>query len=268
MLYAGLAGRLTWRPTIWHVRVADPEPVLDRVLFSLAQTVIVNSRAVARRFAWGDAAKIHCIHNGVDLSRFAPRPPSPQLRKSLGIPDSARVVVSIGRFAPYKGYRFLLEAARAVESALSGVHWVLVGDGEQREELEARCRSLGLSHQMRFTGWRDDVADILALATVFVLPSLGEHFGRVIIEAMAMEKAVVATDAGGVPEIVLHDECGLLVPPGNPQAMAEALVALIRDRDRANRLGYAARKRVEAHFGMAQHVEAVNAVYTQMVGAP
>jgi len=264
MLYAGLAGRLTGRPVIWHVRVADPEPVLDRLLLVLSHAAIVNSHAVACRFAWARADKIHCIHNGVDLSRFRPSPPPERLRASLGIPPQTPVVGSVGRFVPYKGYGVLLKAARAVEDVLPGVHWLLVGDGEQRVELEAQCHDLGLNERVHFTGWRDDVPDMLALCDVFALPSLAEHFGRVLIEAMAMERPVVATGAGGVPEIVAHDQCGLLVPPGDPRAMAEALLVLLRDPARATRLGHAARQRAEAHFGIERHVEAVAAVYAKV----
>ncbi len=267
MWYAGLAGRLAHRPAIWHVRVADAEPVPDRILAALSTAIVVNSHAVGRRFDWARAGKVHCVHNGVDLGRFGPRPPLETLRMSLGIPDGAPVVGSVGRFVPYKGYRFLLDAARAVEDALPGVHWLLVGDGEQRQELEAQSRRLGLGERVRFTGWRDDVPDLLALCTVFALPSLAEHFGRVLIEAMAMERPIVATGAGGVPEIVAHDQCGVLVPPGDPPAMAEALLALLRDSARAARLGHAARQRAETHFGIARHAEAVARVYSTVVNA-
>lgn len=267
MLYAGVAGRLGRRPVVWHVRVAEPEPMLDRVLCSLARAVIVNSRAVARRFPWARSDKIHCIHNGVDLRRFSPRPPLASLRMSLDIPEGAPVVGSVGRFVPYKGYPSLLEAARRVEDAVPGVYWLVVGDGEQRQELEAQSRRLGLSERVRFTGWRDDVADLLALCSLFVLPSRGEHFGRVLIEAMAMERPIVATDAGGVPEIVVHGECGLLVPPGDARAMADAVVALLRDPARALRLGRAARERAEARFDIARHVDAVETVYAGVVSA-
>jgi glycosyltransferase involved in cell wall biosynthesis len=253
MLYAGPVGRITGRPVIWHVRIADPEPFLDRALLWWADAVMVNSGAVARRFSWASAEKIHCNHNGVDLHRFSPRPTSASLRTSLGIPEQAPVVVSVGRFVPFKGYPFLLQAARTVEDVLPGVHWLLVGDGEQREELEAQCRELGLNPRVRFTGWRDDVPELLALCTVFVLPSLAEHFGRVLIEAMAMGKAVVATDAGGVPEIVRNGVTGILVPPGDPAAMATALANLLQEPTRAGIMGTAGRERAVAHFSVAAH---------------
>ena len=114
MLYAGPVGRITGRPVIWHVRIAEPEPFLDRALLWLADAVVVNSGAVARRFSWAPAEKIHCIHNGVDFRQFSPRPPSASLRTSLGIPEQAPVVGSVGRFVPFKGYPVLLQAARTV----------------------------------------------------------------------------------------------------------------------------------------------------------
>lgn len=266
MLYAGLAGRLTGRPTIWHVRVADPEPFLDRALASMARAIIVNSDAVARRFSWGSLRKVHRIHNGVDLSRFRPRQAPPGLRSSFDIPESARLVVSVGRFVPYKGYRYLVEAARLVEDSMPGVHWILVGDGEQRQELEARCQLLGLKAHIHFPGWREDIPEILSTCDLFVLPSLSEHFGRVVVEAMAMGKPVVATDAGGVPEIVIHGLSGLLVQPGQAAPLAEALLSLLRDPERMVRMGDAGRHRAEASFDLVRHVGAVESVYAVLMG--
>ena len=266
MAYAGLAGRCAGLPVIWHVRIADRDPFLDRLLAALARAIIVNSQAVARRFDW-TPQKVRCIPNGVDLARVTPQPASPALRASLGLPEDAPVVASVGRFVAFKGYGHLLEAARLVRQAAPAAHWLLVGDGELRGELESHCRRLGLEPRVRFTGWREDVPDLLALCDVFVLPSLGEHFGRVLIEAMAMARAVVATDAGGVPEIVVHGETGLLVPPAQPKALAEAVLSLLEDPSRAARLGEAGRRRAETSFSLARHVGAVEALYEELAGS-
>ncbi len=265
MFYAGWAGRLTGRPVIWHVRIADPDPVLDRFLTPLSRVIVVNSGAVGRRFA-RTPRKVRCIPNGVDLVRFTPREPPADLRASLGLPPGAPVVASVGRFVPYKGYRYLLEAARLVREAADDVHWILVGDGELRSELEAQCRSQGLEAWVRFTGWREDIPEILAMADLFVLPSLGEHFGRVLIEAMAMGKAVVATDAGGVPEIVVHGETGLLVSPAQPRPLADAVLSLVNDPAWARRLGQAGRLRAEAEFSLSRHVKSVETLYAELLG--
>jgi glycosyltransferase involved in cell wall biosynthesis len=265
MAYAGLAGWWAGLPVIWHVRVADRDLFLDRPLAALARAIIVNSRAVARRLDWAPL-KVRCIPNGVDLTRVSPRQASPALRASLGLPEGAPVVASVGRFVAFKGYSHLLEAAHLVHQSVPAAHWLLVGDGELRGKLESHCRRLGLEPWVRFTGWREDVPDLLALCDVFVLPSLGEHFGRVLIEAMAMARAVVATDAGGVPEIVIHGETGLLVPPGEPKSLAEAVLGLLEDPARAARLGAAGRRRAEGSFSLTRHVAAVEALYAELAG--
>lgn len=266
MCYAGLAGRLARRPVLWHVRVADSDGLLDRLLLRLAGAVIVNSNAVGRRFAWAPLGKVRCIHNGVDLARFSPRQPSPQLRASFGLPVRGAVVVSIGRFVAFKGYAHLLEAAALVRAARPDVHWLLVGDGELRADLEAQSRRLGLTTEVHFLGWREDVPDLLALGDLLVLPSLGEHFGRVLIEAMAMARPVVATDAGGVAEVVAHGETGLLVPPADPKALAEAVLSLLEDPGRGARLGAAGRRRAEREFSLRRHADAVERLYEEVLG--
>jgi len=265
MAYAGVAGRLAARPTIWHVRVADSDGLVDRALCAVATAVIATSRAVARRFAWAPA-KVRLVPNGVDLKRFAPRPPSSALRASLGVPSSAPVVLSIGRHVPEKGNRHLVDAAALVERSRPGVHWVLVGDGELRSELEAQARRLSLASRLHFTGWRDDVADVLALADVFVLPSESEGFGRVLVEAMAMSRPIVATEVGGVPDIVLAGETGLLVRPADPLGLADAVRALLDDPARAARLGAAGRARAESTFSLGAHVDGVERVYDEVLG--
>jgi glycosyltransferase involved in cell wall biosynthesis len=263
MFYAGLAGRLGGQSVIWHVRVSDQDYLFDRFLAKLARLIIVNSQAVGKRFAWALPLKIRCVYNGVDVSKFRPHAPPDHLRQSLGLPNCGPVVASVGRFVPFKGYQYLLEAARLVHHVIPECHWVLVGDGELRGELEQGCRLLGMDKYVHFTGWREDVADILALCDLFVLPSLGEHFGRVLIEAMAMAKAVIATSTGGVPEIVLDRETGFLVPPAKAEPLAQAVLSLLNNPQWAVALGLAGRHRAEAQFSITRHVEAVESLYRE-----
>ncbi len=167
---------------------------------------------------------------------------------------------------PEKGYRHLLDGAALLERTKPGVHWILVGDGELRSELEAQARRLGLASHVHFTGWRDDVAELLTLADVFVLPSESEGFGRVLVEAMAMGCPVVATNVGGIPDIVLDGETGLLVEPANPVAFAHAVRTLLDEPTRAARLGAAGRARAESTFSLGAHVDAVERVYDEVLG--
>ncbi len=264
MFYAGIAGRLLHRPVVWHVRVADGDGLLDRLLMRLASAVVVNSQAVGRRFDWAPSGEVRCIHNGVDLARFTPRPPEAGYRRALGLPEGGPVVTSIGRFVPYKGYTHLIEAAALVARARPEAHWLLVGDGEQRGELERRSRALGMDGKIHFMGWREDIPEILAASDVFVMPSLAEHFGRVLIEAMAMGKPVVATAAGGTPEIVLDGETGLLVPPGQAAPLAAAVLSVLGDPALAERLGAAGRRRAVADFSLTRHAAALAALYEEL----
>jgi glycosyltransferase involved in cell wall biosynthesis len=265
MFYSGLAGRSMGRPALWHVRIAESDGVADQALYALATGVIATSRAVARRFRPG-APKVRVIPNGVDLARFTPRPPSRSLGASLGIPPSAPLALSIGRLVAEKGHRHLLEAAAQVERTKPGVHWLLVGAGELEHTLRAQARRLGLEAQVHFAGWRDDIPDMLALCDIFVLPSESEGFGRVLVEAMAMAKVVVAATVGGVPEIVLDGETGILVPSAAPALLADAVRSLLVDPARAARLGAAGRARAESTFSLAAHVGGVERVYAEFLG--
>lgn len=266
MLYAGLAGLLGRRPVLWHVRVADRDPLLDPLLAALARRIVVNSQAVAGRFHGAAAARVRCVYNGVNLNEFSPRPPRPGLRQAVGVSGQGPVIVSAGRFVAYKGYDYLIEAARLLKADRPDAEWVIAGDGELRGALESLCRRCGLAGQVHFLGWRDDLPDVLSLADVFVSPAIGEHFGRVLIEAMAMGKPVVATASGGAPEIVVNGETGVLVPPADAAALAQAVRALLADPAGRRRLGEAGRARAEAAFGLARHAEAIGAVYRECTG--
>ena len=265
MMYGGLAGRTTGRPAVWHVRIAQSDGVVDRALYALATGVIATSDAVARRFCRA-AAKVRLVPNGIDLTRFTPRAPSAGLRAALGVPPSSPVVLSIGRFVAEKGHRHLLEAAARVERTKPGVHWVLVGAGELEAPLRRQARGLGLESRVHFAGWREDVPDVLAVSDVFVLPSESEGFGRVVVEAMAMAHPVVATAVGGVPEIIRDGETGILVPPSDPAALADAVRSLLDDPVRASRLGAAGRARAESRFSLTAHIDAIEGVYTEVLG--
>ncbi|HEV8472130.1 MAG TPA: glycosyltransferase [Methylomirabilota bacterium] len=258
-LYAGLVGRWRRVPVIWHVRVGDREGWKDRLIAGLMSRVVVNSDAVGRRFPWLAPPRLRRIHNGVDVARFATTPPRVAVGRAL-------VAGAVGRFVAYKGFDDLLRAAAAVHDKHPDVRWVLVGDGPERARLEALRDSLGLQRVVTFAGWQADVAPWLASFDVFVLPSRGEHFGRVLVEAMALGKPVVATDAGGVPEIVRDGETGLLAPPADPAALAAAVARLVEDAAQRARLGEAGRRRAADEFSLERHRDALRALY-QEVGA-
>ncbi|MGE3152403.1 MAG: glycosyltransferase family 4 protein [Nitrospiraceae bacterium] len=267
MVYAALARRTTRARVIWHVRVADSDGVLDRLLAASADHIIVNSQAVGGRFHYVPQKKLACIHNGVDPADYGMVPAADRsaFRRSYGIPADVPVVVSVGRFVPYKGYRFLIQAAHRLVGRVPEIHWLLVGDGEERSGLERLSKDLGLERIVHFTGWLSRPQFALSAGDLFVLPSLGEHFGRVLLEAMAMRKAVVATNAGGVREIVKAGLTGVLVPPSDSQALAEAVQGLLANRSLADYLGINGRERVETYFTLDRHLQAVGNLYRSLL---
>jgi glycosyltransferase involved in cell wall biosynthesis len=267
MFYAGLAGRLGGPPVIWHLRILEEDRKLDWLLVRLATRAIAISEAVrARLRRWpGACGRCAVVPNGIDLAAFAPARPPGSVRESLGLCPADRVIGTVGRLVPFKGHGYLLEAFAQLRQRHPGIRLLVVGDGPERDALERQARDLGIAGDVRFTGHREDVADLLAAIEVFVLPSLAEHFGRVLLEAMAMERPVVATDAGGVPEVVAENVSGLLVPPADPAALARAVSRLLTDSALARAMGRAGRRRVEAHYNLQRHAERVEAVYAEVL---
>ncbi len=159
----------------------------------------------------------------------------------------------------------LLDAVARVQERTPAIRLLLVGDGDLRGDLEAQARSLGLSETVTFAGHRTDVPKALAVFDVFVLPSLWEGMPNVVLEAMAAGLPVVATAVGGTPEVVVDGVTGFLVPPRDPDALAEAITRLLRDPDLRRKMGQAGQKRIEQHFSIEETVRQTEALYEALL---
>ncbi|HEY7412125.1 MAG TPA: glycosyltransferase [Vicinamibacteria bacterium] len=206
------------------------------------------------------------VHNGVDLAPFARPPGAAEARARLGLPPAARVAGVVGRLEERKGHRFFLEAMARVVAADADAMGLVVGEGSQAEALRAQHGALALGDRVRLLGYRPDLAETLAAVDVFVLPSLMEGHPLAILEAMAAGKAVVATAVGGNGEAVEDGVTGVLVPPADAGALADAVGALLRDPARAARLGQEGRRRVEARFSLSAAVRANEELYLGHAG--
>lgn len=262
-LYVGLAARRFRIPVIWHVRIADRDRLLDGLLLALSARVIAISHAVGTRFGGSrHAKKVRVVYNGVEPADWTPR---------KGPPSSATgpVVLLVGRLSPDKGQATLLRAAPAVLGHIPATRFVLLGADTNGEagRLRQLALQLGVSHALEIRAWTEDPRPAFQEADVVTLPSRSEGFGRVLVEAACLAKPVVATRVGGIPEVVVDAETGLLVPPDNPSALAEALLRLLRDPDLRRRVGAAARERALTRFTARQHVEGVEAVYAELLQA-
>jgi glycosyltransferase involved in cell wall biosynthesis len=191
----------------------------------------------------------HVIELGIDLDRFTSGRPV--------LTHDRPIVGNVARLAEQKGQRYLLEAAAELPEA----RFAIVGDGELRDELERHTAELGLDENVLFTGARDDVPDLLASFAVFAFPSLFEGLCLAVIEAQAAGVPVVATPVGGIRETVVDGETGLLVPPRDPKALAQAIRRLLEDPELAARLATEAQKRARERFSRERMVERTLALY-------
>jgi len=199
------------------------------------------------------AARSTTIYNGVDLNAYAPRSSFPrntaELRSRLGISPGSQVVGIVGRVVREKGYMEFAEMAQSVSAVCRGVYFIVVGDALPSDrdgiagEFKRRIEAAGLQERFRFTGFTETVADYLRVMDIFVLPSYREGLPRSVLEAMSCELPVVATRIRGCREAVVDGETGLLAPPRDGAALAEAVVRLLRNPELARAMGAAGRAR-------------------------
>lgn len=231
-----------------------------------AQAIIAVSAEVGRVLAAGgvDRARIRVIHDGVDPGRARADPPG-AVRRELGLPPEAVVCLNAAHLTAHKDHATLLAAFRVVEAADARAYLLIAGAGELAQPLVERARELGLT-RCRFLGYRHDLAAIMAEADCFVLSSRQEGLGSVIMEAMFAGLPVVATRAGGIPELVDHERDGLLTPVGDPPALAQALLRLITDSEMRTRLSAAARSRAQQHYHFQRMAAAHAQLYDELLG--
>jgi L-malate glycosyltransferase len=204
--------------------------------------------------------RIVVVHDGIDVQRIAGIPPR-RLHEELWLPHGAPVLVNVAALVDHKGQKHLVEAMTHVRRALPDAHAVIFGEGDLRGALERQVRELHLDKHVLLPGFRQDVLSLAKTADLFVMSSLTEGLGSTLLDAMAMGLAVVGTRTGGIPEAVVDGETGVLVPPGNAKALAEAIVRLLKDEPLRRRMGDAGRQRVAAHFDVSHLVSGTLAAY-------
>jgi glycosyltransferase involved in cell wall biosynthesis len=236
--------------------------------FMCRRIVVVadNMRQDAADWLGLPLSRVEAIPNGVNTAKFQRRKNiDPVKLKGDLIGGNFPLVVSIARLFPQKGHGDLITAAGIVTSALPGVRFAFVGDGPSRPELVSAIEARGLNGTVLLLGTRNDIPDILAAADVFALSSLQEGLPVAVLEAAAAGCPVVATSVGGVPEIIEDGTTGLLVPPGDPQAMADAILAMLTEPQRARQLATAAKKLVEREYSTEAWSKKWEALYVQEV---
>jgi glycosyltransferase involved in cell wall biosynthesis len=209
------------------------------------------------------AAPVRLIYNGVDLSRYDHTEPCCTLPEEYGMEPGSQIVGVVARLEPEKGHATLIEAWPQVLRAVPDAYLLIVGEGSRREALEAQAREMRVAHRVVFTGRRDDVPSVTAALDVAVLPSYREAQGLSILEAMALSRPVVASNVGGIPEMIEDGVTGLLVPPHDADALARSISRLLLDHPLADTLARAGHDLVHDRFCVELMVSEIQAIYDE-----
>jgi len=282
---AGLLGRLAAKLAGIPIIVHTPHGHVFFGYFGPLQTkVYINLEKLASRitdkivaltnrekedhivFKIADENKFVVICSGVELNKYNELPfnENQNFKKELGIQENSLIVGTAGRLVPVKGLEFLIEAAKHIIPKYPDTLFMFTGDGYLRQDLEKKAFNLGIKENIIFLGWRDDAAKILSIYDVFVLPSLNEGMGRVLIEAMALGKPIVASDIGGIPDLVTHGKNGFLVPPRNPKELAKHIQILIEDKAKREKMGSAGKK-MALNFSAENMVKKIEKLYEELL---
>ena len=239
--------------------------LLDRLADDVNAVCEFSAQSLSERDGFR-ASRIHVIQNGIDIGRYQPSGDPAALKTSLGLDPGRRYVACIARFHPVKDHHTLLRAFKVVAAAVPDVDLLLVGDGQLRRDLEAEVQTLQLDGRVRFLGVRDDVPEILQASEIFTLTSVSEAASITLLEAMAAARPVVVTAVGGNPEIVRHEQDGLLAARGDAPAIAQALLRLLNDPGLAKRLGASGAARVRQTYQLEQTIGRYHNLYLSLAG--
>ena len=230
---------------------------------------IAASEAI-RQMLVGDgvpADRTVTVHEGIDVEHVLAAP-AVNVHEAFWLPHHAPVVGNVAALVPHKGQRHLIDAAHLIVREVPDARFVILGEGELREHLEKQVRDYHLEKHVLLPGFRTDVLGCLKGFDIFAMSSVTEGLGTSLLDAMACARPTVATSVGGIPEVVKDAETGLLVPPRDHRAMAQAIVTLLKDPDRRHRMGEAGLKRVRGRFTVERMVAETAKVYARVAGKP
>jgi glycosyltransferase involved in cell wall biosynthesis len=282
-LYGFASARRARVPHVWHVReIVTQSPLVRqverRLALHFADRIVAVSDAAAAIFRDADGrlpAHVHVIPNGVDIDAFHPKNDGSRIRAAFGIDARSPLVGIVGRLDRGKGIDIFLRAAALCRAQFPSARFIVCGGEVPGHESVTRdsaelARELGLGESVTFTQWKLGPADMpelfAALDLVVSASTIPESFGRTLIEAMASGKPVIATDHGGPREVCVDGETAHMIPPGDAQLLANAMLELLRRPQEASRMGAAGRKRAEELFDECEQMRRLEQLYEDVLG--
>lgn len=273
-IIGGMAGKWASIPVVAHCHDDFKEDFLGRlsrlIYLTFLDRIIAVSEKVRIFFEVKNkvSQKVITIYNGVDTELFNPDRLDTSLRKELGIREGSVVIGSIGVIEKDKGHRYLIEAIAKLKSeGISDIVCIICGSGPEEENLKELVKKRRLSGEVLFLGFRRDIPRVLRILDIMVMTSLTiESFSMVTIEAMAMQVSVIGTKVGALPEVIKDGETGILVPPGDVDALCKALRHLIENPQVRIEMGKNGRKRVLERFTIEENVRKTEELYLQLLG--
>jgi len=271
---ASIAARISRRrPLILrtrHLSTPVSRGLLSRVVYQYLPHLIITTGSSIRetlinvnRFP---EDKIVSIPTGVDLDVFYPRQMNDALRTNLKISRGDAVLGTIAALRSWKGHDYLLEASKVIIEKRRNIKFLIAGDGPRYNHLVEKAKAMGIADYVLFLGHREDIPEVLSILDIVVLPSYAnEGVPQSILQAMAMEKPVVACNTGSIPEVVRHGETGILVEPKNPAALVEGITMILDNRDLAKTLAANAKKLVESKYTLKNMVGRIEEVYNDLI---
>ncbi|MCI0530097.1 MAG: glycosyltransferase family 4 protein [Nitrospira sp.] len=266
---AYMASQMAQVPCIVHIRQEIEPRRIKQYWLKKPQRLIAISkcvRAVAVE-AGVDSARVNVVYSGINPSQTVVLSEGKKVRDQYGLLPNQPVIGTVANLFTRKGYEYLIQALVEINQKKAGIHCLIVGEGDEiyRSRLLDMVQKNGLEKVITFAGFQRDVLSYIAAMDIFVLPSILEGFGIVLLEAMAMGKPIVATTVGGIPEIVEDQVTGFLVPPRDSSALAQKTIYLLENPSLREKLGQAGRARVFERFSVQRMASQLQDVYGELI---
>jgi glycosyltransferase involved in cell wall biosynthesis len=269
--YVGIVAKIAGVPLVWHARDLRSIVWLDRFLSFFVAYVIAISNTVAERFTWlKKRNRLSVIYNGIDIDKFRPQQKNYDILREFNIDSNTLIIGIVGHLEPRKGQIVFLETASKIIKKFPKTKFLLVGKDvtgkrHYQAKLESFISKLRIKDNVIFTGEREDIVEIMSVIDIFVCPFKYEAFGRVVIEAMALAKPIIAYNHSALPEIIEDGKTGILIEPDDKEGLEKVILKLLRDQDLRKSLGELARQRVRERFDLKFTIEKIQQLYEQIL---